>query len=348
MRHLRKIIIVSLFSLSSLVSFADEFTVTAKDGRQMHFSVLDEKAGTVELSRGEYDYTLNYAPTGQLTIPLAVQNNGKAYKVVAIGEKALAGADMLKSVILPSSITRIESAAFENCIFLSEVTMPGTNTVIAADAFKGCSALSSVKFGTDWTFIDFTPFKDCPSISCVRIPSKVKKIAGISSLASVKEISVDESNPYFLTVSGMLYDRTNAELVYCPVDSPRELVIPGGTLSIRRGALSGCKYVEKVFLPASLRSVSYDEFAGMQDLKSIDFASRKVSVTGVKDGRDVFALELDPDVEIYVQRKSLKYYRIAIEDEGGVYETSDGERKNVSGDSLAGPKQIKKAKRNSR
>lgn len=344
MRHSRTIIISAFFALSSLVSVAKDFTVTSKDGRQMHFSVLDEKSCTVELSRGEDDYTLNYAPTGKLTIPLAVQNEDKAYKVVAIGERALAGADRLTAVVLPSSITRIDAAAFADCIFLSEVTLPGSNTLIAADAFKGCTALCSVKFGTDWTYIDFTPFKGCTSLKEVRIPSKVKKIAGLTLLPSVSSISVDESNPYFVTVSDMLYDRTCAELVYCPVDCPRELVVPDGTYSIRRGALAGCRYVEEVVLPASLLSVDYDEFAGMNDLECISFASKRVPVTGTKNGRDVFALELDSDVDIYVQKKSFKHYRVALENGDGIYVASDGERKNVDGASLAGSKQIKRAK----
>lgn len=347
MKHLRTLIIASLFAFTSLVSSAKDFTVTSKDGRRMHFSVVDEKAGTVELSRGSSE-GLNYAPNGTLNVPLAVQNGNKTYKVVAIGSRALAGSDNLKSIVLPSSVTKIGSSAFENCIFLSEVTLPGSNTVIAEDAFKGCSALSSVKFGTDWTYIDFTPFGYCRSLEKVNIPSKVKKVAGITALGSVRKITVDESNPYFITVSGMLFDKTCSELVYCPVDCPRDLVIPDGTVSIRRGALSGCRYVENVYLPSSLEVLSYDEFSRMRDLESISFASKRVSVTGTKNGRDVFALEVDDDVDIYVQRKSVKHYRIAIENGSGVYESVDGVRKDVSREDLASPDQIKKAKRNRR
>lgn len=344
MRHSKTLIIAISLAFYSMFAAAQEFTITSSDGRQMHFSVIDEASATVALSRGGYDTNLNYAPTGTLTVPVAVQNGKKSYKVVAIAERALAGSDMLKAVILPSTISRIESAAFENCIFLSELILPGSNTVIAEDAFNGCSALKSIRIGSDCTYIDFTPFKDCQSLKEINIPSKVKNIVGISSLSSVVRFSVEETSPYYASVDGMLYDKSQTELVYCPVDCPRELVIPEGTVTIRRGALAGCSYVEKVFLPASLKSVAYDEFKCMRNLKSISFASENVSVTGQKDGRDVFALELDSEVEIFVRRKSLKHYRIAIENGDGVYVASDGFRKNMTAEGLASADQIKRNK----
>ncbi len=71
---------------------------------------------------------------------------GESLTVQVIPAYAFYGYSGLELVILPDTVTRIGTSAFENCVSLSEVTVPGSLTVIEMRAFGGCTALTSALF----------------------------------------------------------------------------------------------------------------------------------------------------------------------------------------------------------
>ena len=86
------------------------------------------------ISRGDWTYSVvdgrayvksydGYASS--VTIPTSVTLNGVNYKIRSVGEFAFAGNVYLRSVTIPSSVTRLERGAFKNCTNLSSVTING-------------------------------------------------------------------------------------------------------------------------------------------------------------------------------------------------------------------------------
>lgn len=77
----------------------------------------------------------------------------------------------IESIIIPSHIERIKSAAFKNCEQLKEITIPKSIVQIYDQAFLGCNNLKKIIYdGTikEWNkiVIDYTSFKN-PSFAHV-------------------------------------------------------------------------------------------------------------------------------------------------------------------------------------
>ena len=77
-----------------------------------------------------------------LTIPSAIELDGKTYNVTTIGESAFESCTSLTSVTIPSSVTTIGISAFSDCTSLTSVTIPSSVTTIGNWAFEGCTSLT--------------------------------------------------------------------------------------------------------------------------------------------------------------------------------------------------------------
>ena len=77
---------------------------------------------------------------------------------------------------IPSGVTRIEDAAFENCTNLKEVILRNGVTDIGSMAFSGCTSLTSVTLPEGVTTIGRWGFGYCTSLNFVTIPSTVTSI----------------------------------------------------------------------------------------------------------------------------------------------------------------------------
>ena len=53
-----------------------------------------------------------------------------------------------KNVVIPKSVTRIDSWSFENCRSLKSIVIPDSVTSIGSSAFHGCSSLTSIQYPT--------------------------------------------------------------------------------------------------------------------------------------------------------------------------------------------------------
>ena len=80
----------------------------------------------------------------------------------------------LKSIILPDTITYIETDAFQNCRSLTEIILPKELKTIGTGAFNGCLGLTSIRIpssvttihvysGTTWE----PPFENCPNLTSI-------------------------------------------------------------------------------------------------------------------------------------------------------------------------------------
>ena len=107
----------------------------------------------------------------------------------------------ITSIILPSSITNIESfafennrkaesiemqngvkeigyAAFDNCISLKEIHIPSTVSHIGEYAFEGCSSLTEIEIPNGVTTIGSYTFKSCTSLKAIHFPASLTTIGG--------------------------------------------------------------------------------------------------------------------------------------------------------------------------
>ncbi len=84
----------------------------------------------------------------------------------------------LTEVVIPDSVTAIDSEAFEGCTRLSDITIPNSVTSIGSKAFSGCTSLSSITIPDSITTIGSEAFSGCTSFSSVTIPDSVIEMYG--------------------------------------------------------------------------------------------------------------------------------------------------------------------------
>jgi len=79
---------------------------------------------------------IGYTGQSEFEIPSVFQDNdGKHYKVVAIGEGLFHGDDRIYELTIPESVERIEHGAFAYCTNLGGVVLPDTAIRIGSRAF---------------------------------------------------------------------------------------------------------------------------------------------------------------------------------------------------------------------
>ena len=107
-------------------------------------------------------------------------------------------AGYFSSVIIPDTVTIIDSFAFEFCENLTSVNIPDSVTTIEGSAFSGCKSLKSVTIPNSVVNLG-SAFEWCESLTAINIPDSVEcihnytfwhceSLTSVTVPASVKEI----------------------------------------------------------------------------------------------------------------------------------------------------------------
>jgi len=86
---------------------------------------------------------------------------------------------------------------------------------------------------------------------------------------NLKEIYVDEKNPVYTSVNGILYNKAKTTLLTCPGGITGKFIIPDGVQKLGQGAFLGCKNLTSVEMPAGISRISYYAFAYCPNLAEI-------------------------------------------------------------------------------
>ena len=153
-------------------------------------------------------------------------------------------------------VTSIGANAFSNCSGLTSVTIPNSVTSIGHYAFRSCSGLTSVTIGNSVTFIGNYAFDGC------------------SRLIS---IIVDESNPSYSSIEGILYNNDATTLIYCP-RTKKTVTIPNSVTSIGNYAFYNCSELTSVTIPNSVTSIGNYAFRNCSGLTSVTIPNSVTSI----------------------------------------------------------------------
>jgi hypothetical protein len=189
------------------------------------------------------------------------------------------------SVTIPSSVTTIESLVFAQCTNLTNITIPNSVTSIGDNSFVSLNALTSVSIPNSVTSIGSRSFTGCNGMTSVIIGSGVTSIGSDSFRYNSKltAITVNPANFIFSSVSGVLINAANSELVVYPLAKIGSFTIPNNVTSISSGAFNNCTGLTSVTIPNSVTSIGSDAFNTCTGLTSVTIPS---SVTNI--GSDAF------------------------------------------------------------
>ena len=139
--------------------------------------------------------------------------------VTQIGSGTFAGSDV-QNVIIPDTVTKICSDAFDGCASIADIAIPGGAT-IESNAFKGCTSLTGVTIKDGAAVIEANAFAGCTSLENVSIPSDIKSISRYSFDGCTKLVYSkyegglylgNAENPYVAFIKANADDITSIEI----------------------------------------------------------------------------------------------------------------------------------------
>ena len=214
--------------------------------------------------------------------------------VTSIGEYAFGGdIPLLKTVIIPDTVTEIENGAFMDFYGLEYIDIPTSVTEIGDNAFNGCSQLASITIPNSVTEIGDAAFRYCSSLQSVSLTEGLKSIgdyafSGAYELSNVTlpnslndisptaffycenfcEYLTDVSNPYFSVADVVLYSKDKTELVSYPCGKKgNEYSVLSGTKSIGEYAIVS-NNLDSVYVPQSVEKTGKDSVGYITDFTS--------------------------------------------------------------------------------
>jgi hypothetical protein len=113
--------------------------------------------------------------TTDVRIPDRIEN----LPVVEIEERALAFGVirlLIRSVVIPNTVTKIGNSAFDGQANLTSVTLPTSLVEIGNSAFSLCESLNSISLSASIKTIGVATFRNCTALTTVTIPASVTKI----------------------------------------------------------------------------------------------------------------------------------------------------------------------------
>ena len=299
------------------------------------------KASASEYIQGNYVYTVS---NGKATITdcdelisgnIVIPSTLGGYPVTSIGSYSFYNCKSLKNITIPSSVTRISHNAFENCSSLSSITIPNSVTSIGYSVFENCSGLANITIPDSVISIGENAFERCTSLKSITIPNSVTSIGemafvfctsltriiipksvtsigdgAFAACTSLKSITVSSANGKYMSINGVLFNKSNTELICYPAallatsyeipnsvtnigfdafavcTNLKSIIIPNKVTSIGIGAFTSCINLTNITIPASVTSIGEGAFYNCSSIKNVYYAGSENDWKKVSIGTD--------------------------------------------------------------
>ncbi len=177
------------------------------------------------------------------------------------------GGELVTEIVIPDTLTSIETATFCGCRGLTSVIIPNSVTSIGNSAFQSCFNLTSIEIPNSVTLIGEQAFA-ISVLKSIVIPNTVKSIengtfSGCSFLTSI-------DIPNSITSIG------SSAFSYC--SSLTSIQIPNSVTSIRSDAFMGCTALTSIEIPNSVTTIDYGTFRDCSSLISIEIPSSVTTI----------------------------------------------------------------------
>ncbi|MGN0628535.1 MAG: leucine-rich repeat protein [Oscillospiraceae bacterium] len=202
------------------------------------------------------------------------------------------------TLYLPENIESIGMCAFRFCGFSGEIRLPSNLKYIGRSAFECCYSITGIVFNDKLESIDRNAFYG-NSITSVNLPASVKSIVAVpfNSCKSLENITVDEANPNYCSVDGVLFDKDKTTLIQFPAAKTGNYTVPSTVKTVGKNAFT-CSELTEIVLSESIEAV--EELAFQNSSATIIFLGKVESMgPNVIDNAENVYFYGEPPVNIY-------------------------------------------------
>ena len=248
-----------------------ENTLTIADGAFMQ---------TKQLTSVKIPETITAIPYGAF-MQSAIETVELPNSITSIGYYAFAGCSNLKTINIPNSVTFIDDCAFASCIALESITIPDSVTELGQEIFvdtayyknpanweNGILYIDNHLISVVEDFVGECVIKEGTKniatgaitgvdIATLVLPSSLENI-GYASIfeADIESFSIDESNEYFTTENGVLFNKDKTKLIAYPsAKNDNFYICPDSLKEVNAGAFHSASNLEVVLLNEGLEFI---------------------------------------------------------------------------------------------
>ena len=271
------LMLASCDSISDIIGGNDEPEITVSDdgylvvdGVKTEHKVDNSTPGVIyDISDDDtYAKVVDYNGT-DTNVRIAAKHQGLPVKNIYSG--AFRGSTSITSVVIPDSVTIIDSSAFSDCTSLTSVTIPNSVTSIGIGAFSNCDSLTSINVGNE-----NTTYKSING----NLYSKDGK--------TLIQYAMGKTDSSFIipdSVVGL------GDYAFSGCDSLTSMTIPNSVTSISDGAFAYCLSLTSVTIGNGVTSIGNSAFSNCDSLTSINVSDENTTYKSIngnlysKDGK---------------------------------------------------------------
>ena len=185
----------------------------------------------------------------------------------------------LISIILGESLVSIGIGAFQLCESLTSIIIPDAVISIETHAFAQCYNLLEVIIGNSVTEIGYGVFSNCNSLETITIGSSYINlfIYVADKCYNLTTIIVHPDNPVYSSNDGILYDKNQKKLIFCPRGKSSVSILNSVTV-IDNGAFEDCKNLTTVIIPDSVEIINSAAFSNCKNLSEISIPNMVTAI----------------------------------------------------------------------
>lgn len=221
-------------------------------------------------------FLYNCANLTELTLP---------QDIAVVDTMAFAGCSNLKELELPGTLREIGMGAFINCSNIQRLIVPDEVTELGVGAFQRMEGLEELTLGNGITEIENSIIVMDNSLRTINLGLRFQTFNPVVfyNTPTLEQVNVDENNPHYMSIDGVLFSNSLDTLVTYPPAYPTEQYeIPEGVRMLAPYSFYNAMNLKTVNLPSTVNVIdtvaffqclALEEVTGGESLTTLRFGA---------------------------------------------------------------------------
>jgi len=269
------------FKAKDKEAYSPEYTLTLSFAADPTLDLLEWKVNNTNT------VTITKCDTSVMEMVIPAQIEGRPVAVIGKGafNNADGPCDKLTKLVLPDSLTTIESGAFTGCSALANVKLSKNLKMIGDTAFLNCASLTSLTLPDSVTFIGDRAFQGTglsqltlpksletlgarvfhgTNILSLELPAALKNVGALTFvgiLHNTLNLTLDTGNPYLTIKDSVLYNKDMTKLIVAFGSVAQHFTVPDSVVDLGDYAFFNVQ-IRSFTFGANVRTIGNYVFAG--------------------------------------------------------------------------------------